>query len=224
MDLLTPHAANFDRLARPYRGLEALAFGRTLERARFCFLDRLVDCRSILLLGEGDGRCLERLAVIAPSAHIHCIDASRAMLARAETRLRPAARARVTFEQADVLRRSFPTAGYDAVVTLFFLDCFTADQVAGLIARVRPALQPGSPWIFADFALPTGGFARWRARIWLKSLYLFFRWETGLAAQTLPPSEALLRAQGFRCREEQSLNRGFIRSAVYQAPSRDARQ
>ena len=34
-------AADFDRLARPYRALEYLAFGRALETARFRFLDRL---------------------------------------------------------------------------------------------------------------------------------------------------------------------------------------
>jgi hypothetical protein len=218
MAALTTGPANFDRLARPYRALERLAFGRSLERARFCFLDRLSTCAHILVLGEGDGRCLERLSRIAPAARIHCVDASRAMLARAEVRLPDAARARVVFEQADVLSKSFAPARYDAVVTLFFLDCFTAEQVAAIVARVTPALSAGSLWLFADFAMPAGRLASWRATLWLKMLYLFFRWQTGLAARSLPPSEPLIRAQGFQCREEQDFDRGFVRSAVYQIP------
>ena len=218
MDGLTTGPANFDRLAQIYRALERLAFGRSLERARFCFLDRLSTCEHILVLGEGDGRCLERLSRIAPAARIHCIDASRAMLARAEARLPDAAKARVVFEQADVLGKAFAPARYDAVVTLFFLDCFTADQVAAIIAAVTPALSAGAPWLFADFAVPDGRLASWRARIWLKALYLFFRWQTGLAARSLPPSEPRLRAQGFQCREEQDFDRGFVRSAVYRIP------
>ncbi len=82
-----PAAANFDRLARIYRALEFLAFGGALERARFCFLDRLGGCDDILVLGEGDGRCLERLVGLAPHARIRCVDSSPAMLAVAAARV-----------------------------------------------------------------------------------------------------------------------------------------
>lgn len=215
---LTLGPADFDRLARVYSTLEWLAFGRALERARFCFLDRLIDCRNILLLGEGDGRCLERIARLAPSARIHCVDASRAMLARAAARLPQPALSRVTFEQADILAARFPSRHYDAVVTLFFLDCFTPEQVRQIIDLVQPALAESARWLFADFALPAAGLPRWRARVWLAMLYFFFRWQTGLAARSLPPSEALLRAQGFHCAAEQSFDHGLLRSAVYVAP------
>ena len=117
------HPAGFDRLAPFYRALEFLAFGRDLERARFCFLGELRDCRSILVLGEGDGRFLARLAGIAPHARIHCVDSSPAMLALAAARIPGAgAGARVSFERADVLGARFDPAAYDAVATLFFLD------------------------------------------------------------------------------------------------------
>ena len=84
---VTTPAANFDPLARLYRALEYLAFGGDLERARFCLLDHLAGRRSILILGEGDGRCLARLLPLAPEARIHCLDASPAMLARAGARI-----------------------------------------------------------------------------------------------------------------------------------------
>jgi len=213
---MNPAAPDFDGLARAYRGLEFLAFGRDLERARFCLLDRMRHCREILVLGEGDGRCLARLARAAPAASIRCVDVSGAMLARAAARLAdPAARARVAFEQADVFSLALPAGRYDAVITLFFLDCFTPDRVGELVGRVRGSLQPGAWWLWADFAWPPRGWRRWRARAMLRLLYIFFRWQTGLPARSLPPAEEILRGAGFALEAERAFQGGFIRSALY---------
>lgn len=208
--------ASFDRLAQHYRALEFLAFGRDLERTRFRHLESLRHCRRILVLGEGDGRCLARLVQVAPEAHIHCLDLSAGMLARAAARLAgtPAAE-RVTFEQADILASGPLPAGFDAVTTVFFLDCFTAEQVEGIVARVQAALLPESLWLFADFALPPRGFARLRARAWLAMLYTFFRWQTGLPARELPPSESLIEQAGFTLETANELQHGLLRTAVF---------
>jgi SAM-dependent methyltransferase len=206
----------FDGLARVYRALEFLAFGRALERARFAWLDRLSERRRILLLGEGDGRALARLADLAPQAHLHYLDASPAMLAQAQRTLGARAAGRVTFECGDALTCRLAPGAYDAVTTLFFLDCFTADHVSALVTRLGPALQPGAPWLFADFVLPPRGLPRLRARLWLSILYPFFRVTTGLEARTLPPSEAILTAAGWRPVASCEFNYGLIRSCVFE--------
>ncbi len=211
-------APDFDGLARWYRALEFLAFGRDLERARCCLLDRLAGCRDILVLGEGDGRCLAQLVRAAPLARIRCVDASGAMLARAAARLTdPADRARVTLEQGDAFALDLPAGRYDAVVTLFFLDCFLPDQVERLVARIRGALQPGARWLWADFAVPAG-WRRGPARAALRLLYLFFRWQTGLKARALPPTEAILERAGFRREVEREFRGGFVRVALFRGP------
>ena len=149
-------AANFDSVARAYRALEHLALGGDLERTRFSLLDRLAGRRSILILGEGDGRCLARLLPLVPGARIHCLDASPAMLALARARIAGTTDAhRVTLECADVLTYAFPPARYDAVITLFLLDCFEPAQAADLVTRIQAALQPGAGWLFADFKRTT---------------------------------------------------------------------
>lgn len=213
-------SVTFDRLARCYRGLELLAFGRDLERARFFHLERLRHCRKILVLGEGDGRCLARLVEVAPAARIHCLDLSAAMLDRAAVRIAGTeAQDRVTFECADILAGAPPPAGCDAVTTLFFLDCFTAEQVTGIVARVQAALEPDACWLFTDFVLPPGGFARLRARVWVAGLYAFFRWQTGLPVRTLPPSEEIIERAGFTREASRDFQRGLLRSAVFHRPA-----
>ena len=211
--------ASFDRLARIYRGLEFLAFGRDLERARFCLLDRLAGCRDILVLGEGDGRCLARLLRAAPAARVHCLDASAAMLARAAARVPEAEVPRVAFTRADAIEAPLPEAGYDAVVTLFFLDCFTGAQAGTIVAKAARALRPGSRWLFADFALPPAGLRRLRARAWLALLYGFFRWQTALPARSLPPSEDLIAGAGFRPASVREFQHGLLRAVLFEGPS-----
>jgi ubiquinone/menaquinone biosynthesis C-methylase UbiE len=220
----------FDRLARWYRALEFIAFGRDLERARFAFLDRLADRTSILLLGEGDGRCAARLVKVAPGARIVCVDSSRGMIERASQRVKEAGgEGRVTFECADVRSYTPGPGQFDAVATLFFLDCFEADDVASIVLRTSPGLQPGAIWIFADFALPPRGLARARARMWLALLYACFRWETALAASSLPPSERILETEGWKRAESVEFQYGLLRSCVFRrapeapAPATEAR-
>jgi ubiquinone/menaquinone biosynthesis C-methylase UbiE len=204
-------------MARCYRALEFLAFGADLERARFEFLGRLAACRDILVLGEGDGRCAARLAALAPEASILCVDSSRGMIERATARAAEAGAAgRVRFVCADARTLDLGQGKFDAVVTLFFLDCFSTAEVEALTDRVGAALRPGAVWLFSDFRLPEKGPARLRARAWVRLLYVFFRWETDIAARELPPSEKILDAAGWRriaCRDRQC---GLLRSAVFQ--------
>lgn len=208
----------FDRLAGCYRALEFAAFGRDLERARFAFLDRLAPCRDILLLGEGDGRCVQRLARIAPRARILCVDSSCGMIERARARLPLEDRSRVAFACADALSFAPEPGGFDAVVTFFFLDCFDAAGVEALVARTGPALRPGAQWLYADFVMPARGVARLRARAWLAVLYGFFRLGTGLSVSALPPAEGIMEAAGWSKVASLDLQRGLLRSCVYRRP------
>ncbi len=207
---------SFDRLTGIYRALEYIAFGRDLERARFAHLDALRDSRSILVLGEGDGRCLQRLIQNAPQARIVCLDISPAMLARAAIRIKGTeAAGRVEFRQADLLCTELPPKRYDAVVTFFFLDCFTGEQAEKIMRQIQGSLQPEAIWLWADFALPPRGVARWRARAWLGLLYTFFRWQTNLDARALPPVERLFDSLEWKPAMQRSFQHGLVRSAVF---------
>jgi SAM-dependent methyltransferase len=205
----------FDRLAYPYRALEFLAFGRDLERARFDFLDRLSSSRDILLLGEGDGRCVARLAAIAPHARILCVDSSPGMIRRASARIAGPDSGRVSFLCADALAFVPEAGAFDAVATLFFMDCFDAAGVEAIVARTGAALRPGALWLFSDFVLPAKGVARLRARAWLALLYAFFRWGAGVRVSSLPPTEEILCRAGWSRLECRDFQRGMLRSAVY---------
>lgn len=206
---------NFDRVARVYRVLEWLTFGGDLERARFQFLPRLASCRDILVVGDGDGRCTARVAAIAPQAHLHCVDTSGAMLDMLHARLPTDVRARVTIEQRDVRTMAPQPDAWDAVVTMFVLDCLTTADAERVAAALAPSLRPGGRWLFADFVIPESGWRRLRARAWVSLLYAFFRWRTGLEVSTVPASEAVLLAAGLRVEDAREFQHGMIRSVEF---------
>ena len=99
---------NADRIARLYRWLEYATFGNALQQRRTAFLADVADARRVLLLGDGDGRFLEKLVGQNTQAHIDYVDLSRRMLALARAR---AGTGRVTYHQANALDIALPERG-----------------------------------------------------------------------------------------------------------------
>jgi SAM-dependent methyltransferase len=215
---------SFDRLSGIYRALEYLAFGRTLEVVRFRYVEKLRQCRDIVIIGEGDGRFLVRLLEVARDARVRCIDSSPAMLARAARAVSAADCARVSFEQTDVRTACFEPGSCDAVVTLFVLDCFTSDDVVAVVRRLTASLRPGGLWLFGDFVIPASGWRRLRATVWVSSLYAFFRWQTGLPVRSLPPSEAILIGSGLSPVTTATFQHGLLEAILFRSAPPPARR
>ncbi len=191
-------AANFDWVARPYRWMEYLAFGRSLEHCRNHFLPQLAGRRSALVLGDGDGRFLAGLLAANPGLDADAVDASAAMLRLLEHRAKTAAtdaHARLRTHQVSALRFT-PERSYDLIVTHFFLDCFTQTELDSLCSRIVQYLQPQTLWLVSDFRIPAGAL-NWPARALVRLLYLVFRLFTGLRTTALPDHSSALTAAGF---------------------------
>lgn len=205
---------DFDRLARLYRWMEFLTFGPWLGRCRYAFLGDLTGCRRAVVLGDGDGRFTAKLLHANPTIEIDAVDLSCAML---RTVLGHAGKnsARVRAQVADVRAWKPTNPPCDLIVTHFFLDCFTQDEVRSLAGKLRSALLPSGFWVVSEFTIPEGVFGRWVARpvIWL--LYRAFGLLTGLAVRHLPDHAAALRAAGFALRKRRSFLRGLLAAELW---------
>jgi len=204
----------FDRLARLYRWMELVTFGPWLDRCRSAFLSQLGDRRRALVMGDGDGRFTARLLDANRNVEIDAIDLSaamlRALLGRAGTHA-----ARVKTNCADA-RDWEPAHGqYDLVVTHFFLDCLTTEEICSLAQRVRGAVCPDVMWVVSEFAIPEGWFGRLVAQpvVWL--LYRVFGLLTGLTLRSLPDHGAALGAAGFRLAGRRNWLRGLLISEIW---------
>ncbi|HTZ89787.1 MAG TPA: class I SAM-dependent methyltransferase [Alloacidobacterium sp.] len=207
---------NFNPLARPYRWLEYVSFGRALERCRFHFLPALTGARRALVLGDGDGRFLARLLEANPQLEADVIDISPAMLRLLHRRLGPEARGRVAIHEMDARELIPPGTSYDLVVTHFFLDCLFEHEVTALVDRIVPRLVPEAYWVVSEFARPQGRVASLLGQAIVSGLYRAFGLLAGLQVRSLPDHGAAFEKRGFRLLHQQSWLRGLLVSQLWQ--------
>lgn len=213
-----PSPMSFDRLAPHYRWMERLLAGEKLQRCRTAFLHLIPKPQRVLMLGEGNGRCLVELLRAHPGARFTCVDASQQMLERARERVQEHGLRgeRIEFIHADATCWQASPGRFDLLVTHFFLDCFRADQLAELVPRLAATATPDARWLLADFHEPAAGVAKWRARGILQAMYFFFQRVTRLPASRLTPPDAFLQQSGFVLRERRLSEWGLLHSDLWQ--------
>jgi SAM-dependent methyltransferase len=215
-DVALARVADFNGLAHIYRWMEWCSFGPFLWNCRCAFLDRLRLHRRAFVLGDGDGRFAARLLQENSSIALDAVDASSAMLAELEDRA-VANRARLRKHVADA--RSFLPLrrDYDLVITHFFLDCLTTEDVIRLAARLRKHVAEDATWIISEFAVPPGWYGRAIARPLIAALYWAFGWLTGLEIRRLPSYRSALLRAGWSLQQERKWLGGLLVSELWQA-------
>ncbi len=210
---------NCDPVAKAYRWLEYLRFGRMLERCRFIMLPHLQPVSRALLIGDGDGRFLKELTERWPGAQIDSIDVSARMLQLAQRRIaseRMGRAQQIRFYQADIRTARLPDANYDLIACQFLFDVFSTAELSPLIKRIAEHSNSKAQWVVSEFDLPSCGWPRIFARFWIKLMYKFFRIATGLVNQTLPEWRPLLLRAGFIPVKRVDWKQGFIVSELWQ--------
>src|SRR5262249_8649366 len=124
------------------------------------------------------------------------VESSAKMIALAQKRVAPSERVRFFCGDANSPSLVESLAAYDAVVTCFFLDCFTEGALRGFLERITPRLLPGAIWLVSEFEIPPVGWRRWHAQAWIWVMYRFFHLTTGLKPLDLPPIDRLLTEFG----------------------------
>ncbi|MGD0797579.1 MAG: class I SAM-dependent methyltransferase [Acidobacteriaceae bacterium] len=208
---------DFDRVARIYRWMEYATFGRSLERCRKHFLPHLSGCRSSLVLGDGDGRFLTRLLAGNRDLTADAVDTSRAMLRLLERRAGVAtqdAGACLRTHHTDALA-FLPQHTYDLIATHFFFDCLTQTEVDALVTRIASHAKPRGLWVVSEFRVPSGAM-RWPSHIIVRTLYLAFRFLTGLRTRKLPDHATAMSAAGFTRTTRRLFLGGLLTSELWQ--------
>lgn len=205
---------NFSRLAHAYRWMEFASFGPWLQWCRCTYLDSLVECRHAIIIGDGDGRFTARLLRHNRVIQIEAIDASPAMLSALLRRAGTDA-GRVSTTCADARRWHPANQPYDLVVTHFFLDCLTSEEVLLLATTLRNALSPDARWLISEFAVPNGFYGHFFASPLISALYWAFAQITGLKVRELPDYRTALRCSGFVLDERRSRLGGLLVSELW---------
>ena len=205
---------NFDGLAPHYGWMEALGAGGLLQRCRTAHLEAIPPPDRVLVCGEGNGRFLAELLRGFPDVEVTVLDASARMLELTRRRLSSAgiSHGRVCFVHEDARHWVAPAGCFDLIVTHFFLDCFSAEELRRLVPKIARAASPRAQWLLADFQVAPAGFARLRSRVILALRYAFFRQTTGLSAREITAPDGFLEAAGFRLKDRRVFSLGLLHS------------
>ena len=87
-------------------------------------------------------------------------------------------------------------------------------QAVGQVFLSRAAAV-NATWLLADFCIPPGGFARWRADLWLAAMYRFFQFTAGIEAKELEDPSSFLRNAGFALVSQHLFRRGMVKSELW---------
>jgi SAM-dependent methyltransferase len=206
---------DFSRVARAYRWMEYFSFGTLLEKTRFLRIRDLLQAKRVLILGDGDGRFLARLLEARPEVDIDSVDFSPGMIRLAKLRVGAVAAKRVASHEADAVLWKPSQGCYDAIVTHFFLDCLSTDDIEKLVAQLKPHLSPGGLWINSDFAVPARGWMRLPSLFIVRALYAAFFLLAGLRIQKLPDDVSALASAGLTLEHRDTLAGGLLKSEVW---------
>jgi ubiquinone/menaquinone biosynthesis C-methylase UbiE len=213
---------SFDAIAPWYRALETIAFGGALQRARIACLGEIGSPRRALIVGEGNGRFLCELLRRHPNVEVDCVDASQRMLELARRRIEresPDRASQINLLRQDIASWTPPEHQFDLIVTHFLLDCFPENRVAEIVAKLSRAAAVDARWLLADFCIPSGEFARWRAGLWLAAMYRFFQFTAGVEARDLVDPSPFLHAEGFALVQQQLSRNGMLKSELWRRGS-----
>lgn len=208
---------SFDRLAPHYTWMERVLAGGRLQRCRLAWLEALAGRETILIAGVGHGHFLHACARRFPRATIVSVDASAAMMRHARRR---ASLARPRLDGLEFVHATLPDwippiDRFDAVITHFFLDCFAPGELEAVIAILAQSARRNALWAISDFAVPSCGLARQRARALHAMMYIFFRSVTGLSARRMTKPDPMLARAGFTLGGRRTFEWGLLQADLW---------
>ncbi|MBL6449919.1 class I SAM-dependent methyltransferase [Fulvivirga sp. 29W222] len=202
-------ANNFNSVAFIYDTLARLVFGRSIQRAQAGLLYYVQNASKVLVLGGGTGFILQELDKLGLSLKVTYVEPSSAMIDRSKKKS-PFRYIDVDFVQSkhDAV---FGAGKFDVVITNFFLDVFTEEQLRDVVRQVSLQVDKGGMWLLTDFVITK----IWWQRMLVRLMYFFFRVTAGLEGDRLLNFEEFLAMVNFKPVYRQYYYHGMIRSDIY---------
>lgn len=203
---MTRKINRFNWIAPYYDQLAAFIFGKSILEAQLCYLELIPPNAKILVLGGGTGKWISELIQFNNTCKIWFVDASSKMVELAKDNLKDTEQVAFIHGAEDKI----PKLQFDVIITHFFLDMFTNQQLYNLIGKLVNDTNSPSMWIAADFEKSK----YWHALL-LRFMFLFFRQSGTMDNNELPDWNAILKSHRFKIAASKSSFGKFIQSRLY---------
>ncbi|HEY8780866.1 MAG TPA: class I SAM-dependent methyltransferase [Mucilaginibacter sp.] len=201
--------ANYNNSAWFYDSVSRLIYGKALINAQVYLLQYIPANAHILIAGGGTGWIFEEIIKkYSTGLSITYVEIAPKMMALSKKR--NIGGNQVIFIN-DAVENVLLRADFDVMITPFLFDNFTEQTTRKVFNRIHGLLKPGGLWLNCDFQL-TG---KWWQKVFLKSMFLFFKLICNIEASHLPEIEKYFRLHDYKVIDERTFFGDFINSKVY---------
>ncbi|MCB0487383.1 MAG: class I SAM-dependent methyltransferase [Cyclobacteriaceae bacterium] len=201
----------FDKIAPVYDFIASIVFCGAIRRAQETHLNEIPANAKVLVLGGGSGKWMGRMFQLNPGCTVCFIEASSRMLTLAKKNNSKHSQ-QIEFIHGTHL--DIPVVQFDVVVTHFFLDMFSDDNMIDLIAQIKQRMRENGIWLVADFVN-----GRWWLNLLLLVMYSFFRLVGAIDAMKLPGWQSAIKDCGFFVVQSKHFFGGFISCQSFKVSS-----
>jgi ubiquinone/menaquinone biosynthesis C-methylase UbiE len=199
---------NYNKIAGVYDLISRAVYGKALVNAQVCLLKYIPANSRVLIVGGGTGWILEEIAQIHSGLTIDYVESSQKMIALSEKKDHGTNHINfINLPAEDYITEE----RYDVILTPFFFDNFKVDKIQVIFDQLNNLLKKNGIWLYVDF-IDNGRI--WQ-KLFLKTMYLFFRITTGIETQKLINMDRFFDP-GYETIVEVLHYHNFIRSIAYQ--------
>ena len=195
----------FNFIAKYYTFISRAVFGNSLEKAKVSLFNNIPDNAKVLIIGGGTGVSLAFLNRLKPQLIIHFVEASSEMVKIAKSKIDTG---QVDFYYSTI--EDFGGGNYDVIITEFFLDLFSENEIKSYIHLITHKLSKNGVWFDTDFRA-TNSLSK---KALLKIMYLFFRIFSNVKVDKLIATKKIIESKGLIITKEKKFKSGFITSRL----------
>lgn len=202
---------DFDAIAPIYDKLAQLVFLGSIHKSQTIFLDKMEPEQTLIILGGGSGKILEKLDQLSTPLKVDFVEPSGNMIEKAQKRILDSSNLNITFHQKR-FEEFVCQETYDWVHCGFFLDLFKKESLKEVLVSVKTMMNTNSKLLVCDFRIDQNNY--WQTSL-TKVMHLFFKTFAKLESDKLQNIEEQLKQSGFKMEEQQLFFKRFIFSGMY---------
>jgi len=209
----------FNRIAPFYNIASVISSFNKIHKSQTWLLSKQMKFSKVLIIGGGDGKFLLEAMKQGLSEQYYYIDISDAMIKLAQSKIKkqlPLSLSSVIFicgSYQDIPENE----KFDLIVTPYFLDCFSDDELSLVVDKLYSQLTIEGTWFFADFNIPEGSFRSFIFKNIIQLLYGIFNLFCDLRVNRLPDFSKEFCKYGFTILYEKYFLGGLLVARIYKS-------
>ncbi len=207
----------FNKIAPFYHVVSMIFSLNRIRKSQMWLLSQNMKFSKALIVGGGDGEFLLEAMKKGLSEQYYYIDISDAMIKLAQRKIEK--RLPLSLKSVIFICGSYQDIPYnqkfDLIITPYFLDCFSNDELSLVIAKLYAHLTNEGTWFFTDFNIPENKTRSYIFKNIIQLLYRIINVFCDLGVNRLPDFKKEFHKYKFTLLQEQYFLGGLLVSRIY---------